>query len=40
MKMIEHRDIKEIKGAEYDKYYKTANDFVNRMNTIIEGKRK
>ena len=37
MKMISHREIKEIKGEEYDKYFKTAEDFVRRMRKIIDG---
>lgn len=36
MKMIVHREIKEIKGEEYDRYYKAAEDFVNRMRQFIE----
>ena len=36
MKMITHREIKEIKGEEYEHYYKTAEDFVNRMREFIE----
>ena len=36
MKMITHREIKEIKGEEYDKYFKTAEEFVNRMREFIE----
>jgi len=36
MKMITHREIKEIKGDEYDRYYKTAEEFVNRMREFIE----
>jgi len=37
MKMITHREIKEIKGDEYDRYYKTAEEFVKRMREFIEG---
>ena len=37
MKMITHREIKEVKGEEYDQYYKAAEDFVNRMREFIEG---
>ena len=36
MKMITHREIKEIKGKEYEHYYKTAEDFVKRMREFIE----
>jgi len=36
MKMITHREIKEIKGEEYDRYYKIAEDFVKRMRKFIE----
>ena len=36
MKMITHREIKEIKGEEYDKYYKAAEDFVKRMREFVE----
>jgi uncharacterized protein (UPF0332 family) len=36
MKMITHREVKEVKGEEYDKYYKAAEDFVNRMREFIE----
>ena len=36
MKMITHREIKEIKGEEYDKYYKAAESFVNRMREFVE----
>ena len=36
MKGITHREIKEIKGSEYDKYFKLAEDFVNRMREFIE----
>lgn len=36
MKMITHREIKEIKGSDYDKYYKAADDFVKRMREFIE----
>ncbi|MBD3204389.1 hypothetical protein GF327_08920 [Candidatus Woesearchaeota archaeon] len=37
-KMIEHRDIKNIGGKEYDKYYKEAEDFVMRIKKYIEEK--
>ena len=36
MKMVTHREVKEIKGEEYERYYKTAEDFVNRMRKFIE----
>jgi predicted nucleotidyltransferase/uncharacterized protein (UPF0332 family) len=35
-KKIEYRDIKEIKGRDYDKYYKEANDYIKRMKKFIE----
>lgn len=35
-KMITHREIKEIPGAAYDKYYCEADDFVKRMKKLIE----
>jgi|TARA_B100000315_G_scaffold20471_1_gene18105 predicted nucleotidyltransferase/uncharacterized protein (UPF0332 family) len=37
MKMITHREIKEIKGEEYDKYFKSAERFVKRMREFVEG---
>ncbi len=36
MKMITHREIREIKGAEFEKYYLEADDFVRRMKRLIE----
>ena len=36
MKMITHREIKEISGQEYEVYYKEAEDFVRRMKHLIE----
>ena len=36
MKMVTHREIVEIKGEEFDHYYKIAEDFVHRMKRIIE----
>ena len=36
MKMITHREVKEIKGEEYDRYYKHAEEFVRRMREFIE----
>ncbi|MBW2980986.1 nucleotidyltransferase domain-containing protein [Candidatus Woesearchaeota archaeon] len=38
MKLITHREIKEIKGEEFDQYHKQATDYVNRMKKIVEGK--
>ncbi len=35
-KMITHREIREIKGQDYDKYRKEADDFVKRMKKLIE----
>ncbi len=35
MKMITHREIKEISGQEYEKYFREASDFVNRMRKLI-----
>ena len=37
-KMISHREIKEIKGEEFDRYFLEAADFIGRMRKIIEGK--
>jgi predicted nucleotidyltransferase/uncharacterized protein (UPF0332 family) len=34
-KVIVHREIKEIKGPEYEKYFVQAADFVNRMKKLI-----
>ena len=39
MKMVTHRELAEIKGEEFDHYYKSAEDFVNRMRKIIENSR-
>ena len=36
MKMVTHREIKEVTGEEYDRYFKIAEDFVNRMRKFIE----
>lgn len=36
MKGITHREIKEITGADYERFYKQADEFVNRMQDIIE----
>ncbi len=35
-KKIEYREIKEIKGSDYDKYYKEAEDYINRLRKFIE----
>ena len=37
-KMINHREIKEISGKEYDSYYKEAQDFVYKIRELIEEK--
>ena len=37
-RMILHREIKEISGQEYDRYYKEASDFVDKMKNFIEKK--
>ncbi|MBI2139422.1 nucleotidyltransferase domain-containing protein [Candidatus Woesearchaeota archaeon] len=34
-KMITHRELTEIKGEEFDRYYKEAEDFVQRMKKFI-----
>jgi uncharacterized protein (UPF0332 family) len=36
MKMITHRELKEIKGEEYDRNYRQAQEFVKRMREFIE----
>ena len=36
MKMITHREIMEIKGEEFDRYFVQAEDFVKRMRKFIE----
>jgi len=36
MKMITHREIKEIRGVDYDKNYIAAQDFVKRMRDFVE----
>ncbi|MBI2102669.1 nucleotidyltransferase domain-containing protein [Candidatus Woesearchaeota archaeon] len=38
-KMITHRELREVKGPEYEKYYHQADDFVKRMKRLIEGGR-
>ena len=35
-KMITHREVKEIKGSEYDRYRHEADDFIKRMKKLIE----
>ncbi|MEM3374106.1 MAG: nucleotidyltransferase domain-containing protein [Candidatus Woesearchaeota archaeon] len=35
-KKIEYREINEISGKDYDKYYKEAEDYVNRLKKFIE----
>ena len=40
MKMVTHRELKEIKGEEYEKYYKEADSFVQRIRIFIEEKEK
>lgn len=37
-KKITHREIKEIKGEEYEKYYQQADEFVRRMKLLVEKK--
>jgi uncharacterized protein (UPF0332 family)/predicted nucleotidyltransferase len=39
-KMISRREIGEIKGEEYDRYFKEAEDFVDRMKKFLEAKKK
>ena len=36
MKMVTHREIKEVTGQEYDRYYAEAHEFVERMREFIE----
>jgi len=36
-KMITHREIKEVKGKDFDKYFKDAEDFVNEMRKFLKG---
>lgn len=38
MKMITHREIKEISGQEYDRFYKEAKDLVDEMKRIMDRK--
>ncbi len=35
-KMITHREIREVKGSEYEHYYNEAEDFVRRMKRLID----
>ncbi|MBU0615545.1 MAG: nucleotidyltransferase domain-containing protein [Nanoarchaeota archaeon] len=35
-KMINHRQISEVKGEEFDRYHKQASDFVERMRKFID----
>ncbi len=35
-KMITYREIKEVKGLEYEQYYREAEEFVRRMRRIID----
>lgn len=37
-KMITHREIREVKGPEFERYYQEADEFVRRMKKLIEGK--
>jgi len=37
-KNITHRKIQDIKGEQYDRYYREANEFVSKMQHIIERK--
>ena len=37
-KMIVHRQIQEIKGEQYEKYYKEAEEFIEEMRKLIEKK--
>ena len=36
MKMIEHRKIDEVSGREFDAYFKSAEDFVTKMHSLID----
>jgi len=40
MKMITHREIKEVTGEQFDRYFEEAEDFVNRMQRFIQDKEK
>jgi len=35
-KMITYREIKEVKGSEYEQYYREAEEFVKRMRRLID----
>ena len=35
-KMITHREIRQIHGPEYEKYYIEAEEFVKRMKILVE----
>ena len=35
-KMITHREIREVKGPEYERYFSDADDFVRKMKQLIE----
>ncbi len=37
-RMITHREIKEVKGQEFENYYREADEFVRRMKKLIERK--
>ncbi len=39
-KMIVHREIKEVKGEEYDRYFREAAEFVNKMRSLITKKEE
>jgi predicted nucleotidyltransferase len=38
MKRITHRQIKDMRGLDYDRYSKEAEDFINEMKHIVESK--
>ncbi len=38
-KMITHREVKEIQGQDYERYYRDADDFVNKMKELIDKKK-
>ncbi len=39
-KMITHRQIREVKGQEFENYYREASAFVSRMREFLIGKKK
>jgi len=39
MKMITHRELKEVTGPQFEKYHKEASEFVERMEQFIDKKR-